>query len=134
MAAQNGRTLRLKKGDGASPEVFTTIAAAQETSMSSEVGEIDITDQDDAGYKTLLEGGIKSLSISISGVTKAQTLLQAHLAGTISNWQLEYEDTGDTITGAFQIGSYSDTGANENAAIMFKADLRSSGFFELETV
>jgi predicted secreted protein len=130
MPAQNGRTLRIMIGDGASPEVFSTIAGVQECGISGEIGEIDITDKDSNGYRTLLAGGIRSLSLSASGVTLTNALMQLFIAGEIFNARMVWEDSGDMIEGAFQMGSFENTGATENAAIMFTAEFRSSGEFE----
>ena len=127
MAAQNGRTLRISISNGGAPETFTAIAGAQEDTVSFEIGEIDITDKDDNGNRTLLAGGIKSYSASISGVTKTSDLAQIAEAGNLVRFQIKYQDTNETLTGNFQVGSYEDTGSNDNAAITFKAELRSSG-------
>lgn len=127
MTAENGRTMRIKAGDGASPEVFTSIAGAREDSFSTEVGEIDITDKDSAAYRELLAGGIKSASLSVSGVAKNKGQLMS-LVGVIQNYQLEWAD-GDVLAGAFQLGSLSFTGSHENSAVTFTAELRSSGTF-----
>lgn len=126
-AAENGRNMRIKRGDGASPETFTSIAGAREDSFSTEVGEIDITDKDSAGYKTLLEGGIKSASLSVSGIARDRASLFDGL-GKIENHKLEWED-GDAIIGAFQMGSLEITGTNENGSVTFSAEFRSSGAF-----
>lgn len=128
MAAASGRLLRIKVGNGLSPETFSTLAGVQECGVSGEVGEIDITDKDSLGYRTLLAGGIKSLSLSGSGVTKTNALKLLFLAGEIINCQMVYEDTGDMFEGAFQIGSYEDTGATDGA-IMFSVEFKSSGVF-----
>lgn len=130
MPAANGRTLRIMIGNGASPEVFSTIAGVQECGVSGEVGEIDITDKDSNGYRTLLAGGIRSLSLSANGVTLNNALLQRFITGEIFNARMVWQDTGDMIEGAFQMGSYEETGATENAAITFTAEFRSSGAFE----
>lgn len=129
MAAANGRTLRIYIGDGASPEVFSTIAGVQECGFSGEVGEIDITDKDSNGYRELLEGGIRSLSLSANGVTKSNALLQMFIDGGIRNMRMVWEETDDMIEGAFEMGTYEETGATENAAITFTAEFRSSGEF-----
>lgn len=131
MPAQNGRTLRIYEGDGADPEVFTLLACSREDSFNSEVGEIDITDKCSDAYRELLGGGIKSMSLSTSGVAKDKTILKAHLAGTIKNYRIVWEDTGDYIQGAYEIGTYSETGTYDNGSIEYTAEFRSSGEFTL---
>ena len=127
MPAQNGRDLRIKIGDGASPENFTAIAGAREESLSSEVGEIDITNKSDNAYRALLTGGTKSVSLSCSGVTEDDSLYQEHIDGTITNYEVEFGD-GSTLAGAFQVRSYERTGAHDDAET-FSATLESSGSF-----
>ncbi len=123
MAAANGRTLRIKLGNGASPEVFATIAGVQECSISGEVGEIDITDKDSSGYRELLAGGIKSVSLKGSGVVKTNALFQLWMAGEIFNAKMEWEDSGDELAGAFQMGTYENTGATKDSAIKRRVHL-----------
>lgn len=127
MAAAVGRQLRIKLGDGTSTETFTVIAGAREDSFSCETGEIDITDKDDGVYRTLLEGGIQTLSLSISGVAVGDTLFGKWRDGTLDNYQVEWVDTGATLECAFQVGTYSETGNYDNEAISFEAEMRSSG-------
>lgn len=127
----NGRALRIQAGDGASPEVFTSIAGAQEDSFSCETGEINITDKDDAGHRRLLGGGISSISLSISGVTYGHALFQKYLNKAIENYRVIWLGSGIVsdaqLECAFEIASYNETGSNENSAVTFTAELRSSG-------
>lgn len=132
MAKQNGQTLRIQKGDGASPELFTSIAGAIEESFSAEVGEINVTDKDSNGYRELLGGGIKSLNLSVSGVVDSSVLLQAYINNALESYRVIWNDTGDTLTGTFELGSYSQSGPTENGAITFTAEFRSSGAFTFE--
>jgi len=127
MAAVNGREMRIKLGNGASPEVFTAIAGAREESISAENGEIDITNKDSLGYRTLLTGGTRTLSLSCSGVAENDVLFQAFIDGTIANYEIEFGDGGE-LAGAFQIRSYERTGEHADAET-FSATIESSGVF-----
>lgn len=129
MAARTGRKLRIKLGDGASTESFTAIVGAREDSFSGETGEIDVTDKDDGTTRELIEGGIQTLTLSISGVAKDDTLFQKWRDGTIDNYQVEWADTGATLECAFQVGSYSENGNYDNEAVTFEAEMRSSGAY-----
>lgn len=129
MPAQNGRTLRIKKGDGATTEAFTAVAGAREDSFTCERGEIDITDKDDGKTRKLLEGGIESVSLNVTGMAKNRDLLEAWIAGSHGNWQIEWTDSGDVLEGVFEIGTYEETGAYENNAVEFTLQLRSAGAF-----
>ena len=69
MAVQTGASLLVKVGNGASPEVFTTVAGLRDTSISINQETVDVTNKDSSRVRTLLApGGIKSFTISGSGV------------------------------------------------------------------
>lgn len=127
MAAQSGRTLTIRVSDGAGG--WEALACSREDSLNSEVGEINVTDKCSSNFRELIEGGIKSMSLSTSGVVKDHSLFQKHLSGVIDTYQVQWEDTGDTLEGDFQIGTYSETGNYENNAIEYTGEFRSSGEF-----
>ena len=69
MAAQKGSALLMKIGDGASPEVFTTIGGMRSTSISMNDEVVDITNKDSSRARTLLaQGGVNSMTVTGSGV------------------------------------------------------------------
>ena len=109
MAVQKGSALLVKVGDGASPEVFTTVAGLRDTSISINAETIDVTNKDSSRVRTLLaDAGIKSFSISGSGVftdsASEQTILTKFSASTFANYQFLVPDF-NTFTGAFQVTS-----------------------------
>jgi len=123
MAAGKGRSLVLKKGGVA-------IAGIQTKAISYAGEAIDITSDDDSGYRTLLSSpGIETLDISGDGVTKNTTLraLSLNSGGTTqaSDWSIEFPN-GDTITGNFNLTSYEENGTH-NDAVKFSLALSSSG-------
>lgn len=133
MAEQAGRLLLLKLGNGASPEVFTTVGGLTSSSISTANGTVDITTFDDAGIRTLLAGkfGV-AYSISGSGLTQ-DTAQFASLraltgAGTANNFQFVNPDTtgGIIYEGPFIATSFEET-AELNAAAGFSISLESSG-------
>ena len=126
--AQNGRKMRIKIDDGSG--TLTTIAGAQEDSMTLENGEIDITNKDSDAKRELLERGTQSVNLSCNGVYYAQdegnqTLYTRAQEGTIDAYTVEFED-GEMLEGNFQIGSYERTGEHSGAT-MFTCELKSSG-------
>ena len=128
MPAQSGSTLKIEtSADGGTN--WTPLACSREDSFSGEIGEINVTDKCSSNYRELIAGGIKSLSLSTSGVVKDNTLLVSWMAGAIGLYRVTWEDSGDTLEGDFQIGTYSQTANYENSAIEFTAELRSSGAF-----
>lgn len=130
MAAQKGRLMVLKIGDGAGSETFTTIGGLRSNTITINNEEVDITNKDSAGWKELLENaGVKSVSMSASGVFKDDAQIDLvntrMIAGTIGNFQLVLSN-GDYYQGAFQINSFERTG-EYNGAEMFSISLTSSG-------
>ena len=93
---------------------------------------IDITSDDDLGFRTLLadDPGQRSISMSVEGVTKDDELIKLATAGgsnLISEYALTFPGLG-TITGDFFIGTI-ELGAPYNEAVTFSATIESSGAF-----
>lgn len=122
MAASKGRDLKIKKG--------ATVLAGVRTKGIAIAGEpIDITTDDDLGYRTLLEdAGQMSLDVSIEGVTKDNVLKGLIVSGgtlLLTDITIVYPD-GGIIDGDFFLASLEESGAY-NDAITFTGALQSSG-------
>jgi TP901-1 family phage major tail protein len=107
MTAQRGRDLLIKTGDGASPEVFTSVAGLRATTLAFNASTVDITNADSAdAWRELLAGGVKSATISGSGVFKDAAsdaaLRMAFFNAAIGNFQIVIPGFG-TVTGPFKI-------------------------------
>lgn len=127
MAALVGRKV-LFTPDGAS----TPIAGARTKTITINNEAIDITSDDDVGFRTLLaeDPALRSISMSVEGITKNGTLiaLAAGASGSlIGDYELEFTGIG-TITGQFHIGTV-ELGAIYNEAVTFSATVESSGEF-----
>ena len=72
MAAQKGKDILLKIGDGATPEVFTTVAGLRARTISLNAKSVDATDSDSTGrWRELLAGaGVRQASVSGSGILR----------------------------------------------------------------
>jgi len=131
MAAQKGSDLLIKVGDGATPEVFTTVAGLRTKNLTLNTETVDITNSDSVNkWRELLEGaGIKSASASGSGVFKdsasESTLVTAKMAGTIKNYQIVTPGLG-TFEGAFQISQLQFAGEH-NGEVTYELSLESAG-------
>jgi len=133
MAGQQGRDVILKRGDAASPEVFTAIAGATSTGFSQSNGEVDITTNDEDGVKTLLAGkyGMAG-STSLTGIAKDEATLAAmrtgFAAGTILNYKLVVPGAtgGGTYSFAATISSLEETGEMDGA-LTYSLTLNTSG-------
>jgi predicted secreted protein len=97
---------------------------------------IDITSDEDNGYRTLLDDvGSKTLDISFSGVTKdttIRTLINTDGSQLYTDITVEFppvgsQSSGDTISGSFFLNSVSETGGDSNGTISFDGALQSSG-------
>lgn len=121
MAGRIGRSVALT-WDGAA------VAGVREKGIALAGEPIDVTDDDSAGWRTLLtEAGENQVTISISGVTKDAVLRTAWFAGDRTNVvTLTYPSGGGTLTGTFYLASYSEA-EPYNGAATFEAELQSSG-------
>jgi len=105
-----GDVFLLKGGDGAGPEVFTTIDALRGTALTINGEVVDATSKSSPGnWRELLDGGgVKRMSISADGVwesTAEQELLRDRaMDGVIRNYQIT--DSEDTLEGAFVVTNF----------------------------
>jgi TP901-1 family phage major tail protein len=110
MAAQKGKDLLIKIGDGAASESFTTVAGLRSTALAFNAKEVDVTNADSADmWRELLAGaGVKSATVTGSGVFKdaaSDALLRsAFFNQTLSNWQIVIPDFG-VVSGPFKLSS-----------------------------
>lgn len=124
MAAAKGRELLVKRGS-------VVIAGVRTKGVSINNEPIDITSDDDAGYRTLLStAGTMSVDLSVEGITKDDDLRAVAAAGTglmLTDVTIEYPD-GAVLAGNFYLASVEETGTY-NEAVTFSASLQSSGAF-----
>ncbi len=123
MAANVGRKLLVKR-NGA------TIAGARTKSVTVNNEPIDVTTDDDSGYRTLLEApGQQQIDLSVEGLTKDDALKQAAIEGTtlIEPYTIEFP-SGATVEGDFRLNNI-ELGAEYNAAITFTAEIQSTGAY-----
>jgi TP901-1 family phage major tail protein len=110
MAAQKGKDLLIKVGDGATPEVFTTIAGLRTTSLGFNAQTIDITNADSANMwrELLANAGVRQASVSGSGVFKDagsdETARGIFFNQDLKNWKIVVPDFGE-ITGPFAVAA-----------------------------
>jgi predicted secreted protein len=122
MAAVSGRKLRIKKGGVA-------VAGARTDSLTINNEPIDITDKDDAAWRTMLaDVGVRSIDAEVEGVLTDSTLI-AIAVGTASSllasYTLEIDGIGD-FSGNFYLASFAITGEQADT-VTFTASIQSSG-------
>jgi len=94
---------------------------------------IDITTDDDSGFRTLMElSGQRQIDMSVEGLLKDSTLLQSMIDGTllIEAYTLKFIDYSVEITGNFRMNNIQ-TGANYKEAGTFSAEIQSTGPFSM---
>ena len=99
----------MKIGNGASPEVFTTIGGMRSTSISMNDEVVDITNKDSGRARAILaQAGVNSMTVSGSGVftdSASETTLESKFDNsTLDNYQFLVPDFG-TYTGSFMLTS-----------------------------
>ena len=129
MAAIIGRTVRMKKGPA-----LTAVAliGSNNDGITLANGEVDITDKDDSGYRTLLDThGVRSLDVSVEGILKSDELIDIATSGTSSvllqAYTLEVGGFG-SFEGDFFLNNLT-IGAAAAEGVTFTAALLSSGAF-----
>ena len=138
MAAQRGKDILLKIGDGASPETFTTVAGLRARTISLNARTVDATDSDSAGrWRELLAGaGAKSASVSGAGIFRDAAsdalIREAFFAQDARNWRLVVPDFG-TLTGRFLVAALEYAGEHEGEA-SYALTLASAGAVAFEAL
>ena len=137
MAVQKGSAVLVKIGNAGSPETFTTVAGLRDTTITLNSEQVDVTNKDSARVRTLLaDGGIKSFSISGSGVftdgASEQSVLTSFSASTFSNFQFIIPSF-NTFTGAFQVTSIDYSGTYNDTAT-YSMSFESAGAITIATV
>ncbi len=103
------------------------IPGVRQKNLSVAGAPIDITSDDDAGWRTLLtDPTVREIGITLSGVTKSPQLKTDFFNGdTTKTGVLTYPD-GSILSGQFYLSSYKDNGPY-NDAMTFDADIMSTG-------
>ena len=137
MAAQQGKALLMKIGNGASPEVFTTIGGMRSNTLTMNDEMVDITTKDSDGARTILaQGGVNSITIAGSGVftdlASETTLKTSFNLAALINYQFLVPNFG-TFTGAFMLTSLEYAG-EYNGEVTYSFTFESSGATTFATV
>lgn len=131
MAAQKGKELLLKVGDGATSESFTTVGGLRSNSIALNKEMVDITNKDsvDQWREALAGAGVKSATFSGSGVftdsAAEETVRADFFSDAFTNYQVIVPDFG-TFEGAFEITALSYAG-EYNGEVTYDVTLESVG-------
>ena len=124
MAATVGRNVTMTWGSDSPPQ---GIAGVKEKSVTIAGEPIDITSDDDSGWRSLLTvPGQKQIDIKISGVTKDHLLLADWFNGNLTQEVILTYPDGAHISGSFYLSEYAEK-ASYKDAVSFDATLMSTG-------
>ena len=134
MAAQKGREMLIKIGDGSSPANFTTVGGIRSRTVTINNDTVDITDSDNAPWRQLLgDVGLRSVSISGSGVYKdgdaINNVEDLSFSGALEEFQIVFGN-GDIIQGIFAVSSF-EYGGEHVSEQTFSISLESGGIATL---
>lgn len=133
MSAIKGRLFLLAISNDDSvpgPETFITVAGLRKTDWTKNNTQVDVSNKDSSGWKTLLEGaGEMSMSLSGDGVVEsagaAAKLQLAYDGNLIKKYKISIDGTS-TYTGLFAITKFSEAGTY-NGEVTYTISLESSG-------
>jgi len=121
MAAQRGKDILLKIGDGEDPEGFVTVAGLRARTISLNARTVDATDGDSAGrWRELLAGaGVKTASVSGAGIFRDAAsdamIREVFFSQAARSWRLIVPDFG-TLEGPFLVAALEYAGEHEGEA------------------
>ena len=131
MAAQAGKDILLKIGDGGSPQGFTAVAGLRARTISLNARAIDATDSDSTGrWRELLAGsGVRSVAVAGSGVFRDAAsdaqVRESFFEQSARTWRLVIPDFGQ-LEGPFLVAALEYAGEHEGEAA-FALSLASAG-------
>lgn len=125
MAGFNGRELKLDW------DTTTLVGVRSRTvSLSNEL--VDVTTDDDAGWRTLLEDpGVRSVEVSVSGITSDEVLIAAGYNSTVTKTAVSVTlptslTSAGSLAGDFLISSFEMSGEHDGS-VEFSATFMSTG-------
>lgn len=125
MAGHNGREFTFDWDS-------TTLVGVRSRGVTASNELVDVTTDDDAGWRTLLEkAGVKSMEVTISGITSDEVLLAKFFEANATQETLKGDlpsslGTPGNFSGTFGLSSY-ETNGDHDGAVEFSATFMSSG-------
>ena len=119
--AENGRALTINWKS-------VTLAGVRSKGHTNTNELVDVTTDDSNGWQTFLATpGLRSVEVTVGGITENQTLLADFHSGAANGALVgNLPTTTGTFTGTFMLESFSETGEHDGA-VEFEATFRSSG-------
>lgn len=124
MAGANGRQLTIEWGAGP-----TTLVGVRTKGYTVTNDYVDVTTDDDDGWRTLLaDPGLRSVEVTVSGISSDQVLLGDIMSANVAakSLHVEFPTTTGNLTGNFLISSFEQSGEHDGA-VEFSATFMSTG-------
>lgn len=120
MSGASGRALQIKWDS-------VTLVGVRTKGWTATADLVDVTTDDDNGWRTLLATpGLRSVEVTVGGVSSDQVLINEFFNGTGETLTGELPTTTGTISGTFYLSSFEQTGEHDGA-VEFSATFMSSG-------
>lgn len=125
MAGFNGRDLTIDWDS-------TTLVGVRTRGYTVTNDYVDVTTDDDTGWRTLLaDPGLRSLEVTVGGITSDEVLLADIMAASVAMTTLQIDlpsslTTPGNLSGSFLISEFENTGEHDGA-VEFSATFMSSG-------
>lgn len=110
----------------------TTLAGVRTRGMTVTNDYVDVTNDDDAGWRTLLaDPGVRSVEVTIGGITTDEVLLAAMMEASVTTGTLVGNlpsslTTPGTMSGEYLVSSFEQNG-NHDGEVEFTATFMSTG-------
>jgi TP901-1 family phage major tail protein len=122
MAGANGRALTISWDS-------TTLVGVRTRGYTLTNDHVDVTTDDDSGWRTLLATpGMRSVEVTVGGVSSDQVLIAAMMASSVTGEAISIglPTTTGTLAGSFFVSSFEQNGEHDGA-VEFSATFMSSG-------
>lgn len=122
MAGANGRALTIDYAT-------TTLVGVRTKGYTVTNDYVDVTTDDDDGWRVLLaDPGLRSVEVTVGGISSDQVLLAAIMAASVASATVTVQlpTTTGTLAGSYLISSFEQTGEHDGA-VEFSATFMSSG-------
>lgn len=125
MAGFNGRELTIDWD-------ATTLVGVRTRGVTNSNEMVDVTTDDDAGWRTLLANpGVKSVEVTVGGISSDEVLLAEFYNASTTGETLKIDlpsslATAGNVSGTFHLASFEITGEHDGA-VEFSSTFQSSG-------
>ena len=124
-----GKNFLVQVGDVGAAANFVTVASMRTTALSINNEQIDVTEKDVMPWRELMEGGLRSMDVSLAGPMSDGASLTT-MRSAVNTGQIRYfkllSGLGDTWIGKFQVATMERAGDNDKEET-YTLKLMSSG-------